>query len=267
MEATLKFSVTNQIIRRYDKFRPVAKSKDYLDAEFSFTTDEWNGLTKTALFTANGRNYASIIGLDNKCPVPWEVLVDSGYVFVSVFAGSLITVNREKFFVEPTGYTTDIENSQEPTQDLYEQVTGYLDSVKDEVLVNAQNASDSADTAAEYEASVIELSERILNHMDITSEQAEAARGYAESALESRNYVQQESEIVEANSINASDSALAAHNSMETAVSAMESAEESLNEITVLEQSIKDNTDRAEEIFNALEKFDGGTFDDWKEGD
>ena len=50
MEPILTFDVTNQHIRRTDSFRVVAKSKNYLHAQFCFLTEEWNEKEKAPTF-------------------------------------------------------------------------------------------------------------------------------------------------------------------------------------------------------------------------
>ena len=60
MEPILTFDVTNQHIRRTDSFRVVAKSKNYLHAQFCFLTEEWKEKEKTDLFG----NYPVILNGD-----------------------------------------------------------------------------------------------------------------------------------------------------------------------------------------------------------
>ena len=48
-----------------------------------FFTPEWDGLTRTAVFT-NGGTARSVILSTDSCPIPWEVLSSAGKLFVSV---------------------------------------------------------------------------------------------------------------------------------------------------------------------------------------
>lgn len=158
MDAILKFEVTNQQIKRTDDFLPVHASKDYLKAHFDFLTDEWDGLTRTAIFESHRQAYEVILDFNDDCMVPWEVLTEPGSLYVSVYAGSLITVNTAKVFVARSGYTGDAVNGREPTPTTYEQVIGYLDEVKETAVSAAESATASAEKAAELAA--------LLEHID-----------------------------------------------------------------------------------------------------
>ena len=50
MEAVLKFTVTNQEIARTDDFAIVEGSDNYLRAQFTFETPDWDGLVKSGVF-------------------------------------------------------------------------------------------------------------------------------------------------------------------------------------------------------------------------
>lgn len=113
----LTFNINKQLIRRTDCEIPVAKSENYLYAQFTFS-DEWAG-TKTAIFN-NGTPYSVILDEDNKCLVPWEVITASGFS-VSVFCGQRITANVEFVGVLPTGYIEG-QTPEPPTPSVYEQI-------------------------------------------------------------------------------------------------------------------------------------------------
>ena len=120
----LEFSVNSQIIVRTDNIKVVEKSKKYLYSKFSFS-DDWKGVTKTAIFkSANGKAYTMILKNDF-CEVPWEV-IEKPIFYVSVFGGDLITANKVIVPVLESGYEKG-ETPQEPTPDVYQQI---LDSVK-----------------------------------------------------------------------------------------------------------------------------------------
>lgn len=142
MSNYISFSVRNQIIKRTDKFDVVADSQNYLHAKFDFETDEWDGLIKTALFRKGktGTVYEMILAND-ECLVPHEVLVGSdGHIYVSVFAGELITVNVASVFVQHSGYWSDAESSTPPTPSVYEQIIDRLDGVEETVIESAETA-------------------------------------------------------------------------------------------------------------------------------
>ena len=132
---TLEFEIKNQIIIRVDTFRVVADSENYLYAHFNFLTDEWKDLVKTAIFV-NEPDEPQVVILDENdtCLVPSEVLRGNGnYIYVSVFADSLITANRSKVFVEPSGYTGDVEDIITPTPSVYWQLIEMYEQLQDDM--------------------------------------------------------------------------------------------------------------------------------------
>ena len=118
----LQFNIENQHLERLDDNIIASDSKDYLEAEFTFSED-WDGLTKTALFRKNGHSYGVILEND-KCIVPWEA-IKPGTTYVSVFGGELITTDIVELHIEHSGYT-DPEETQPPTPTVYEQILEIL---------------------------------------------------------------------------------------------------------------------------------------------
>jgi len=125
MEPILKFEISNQTIIRTDDFRVVEKSKNYLNSEFTFITDEWSGLTKTAIFACKNGAYSVILENDS-CRVPWECLSEEGTIAVSVFAGDLITVGKAYVKVYPSGYLEDAITPKLPPTDVFAQILSLL---------------------------------------------------------------------------------------------------------------------------------------------
>lgn len=126
----LFFEIKNQNIKRTDTFKPVARSQNYLYAHFDFLTNEWNNLTKTAIFKYNNDSKEMILDEDDNCLVPWEVIENEGDIYVSVFAGSLITVNQSRVHIYESGYSSDIESETEPTPSVYTQLLNKLDELE-----------------------------------------------------------------------------------------------------------------------------------------
>lgn len=81
----LKFKIRHQQISRVDSFRPVAKSVNYLYAEFDFLTSDWDGTEKKAVCKniSSSQTYDSPI-TDNKCLIPWEAISEKGSFELSV---------------------------------------------------------------------------------------------------------------------------------------------------------------------------------------
>lgn len=131
---TLEFEIKNQIIIRTDDFRVVADSENYLHARFNFLTDEWSGHVKTAVFVNEPDEPYVVILENDECLVPSEVLRGSGnYIYVSVFADSLITANRTKVFVERSGYTGDVEDIITPTPSVYWQLIEMYEQMQEQM--------------------------------------------------------------------------------------------------------------------------------------
>lgn len=143
----LLFDVNAQTLKRTDKNNPATDSVDYLTAKFTFSSPEWNGVEKIALFSAGDVLKRATINSSGECVVPWEVLVkdtsnkgrvygDSNRFYVSVVglngAVQIPTVTVRVDLGE-SGYGEGTE-SEDPTPDLYTQfvaeVKGYADSVE-----------------------------------------------------------------------------------------------------------------------------------------
>ena len=152
--AQLVFEIKNQWISRTDTFKPVAKSKNYLYAQFNFLTDEWVGVP-TAIFRNKTSAYEQIIGQDGTCLVPWEVIDVEGdsEIFVSVFCGDLVTANKARVHVYDTGYGDDLESDTPPTPSVYEQILNRMAGIEedmDDATQRAESAAESAEYAAEH---------------------------------------------------------------------------------------------------------------------
>ena len=137
----ITFDVKNQIISRTDTNRVVADSKNYLYAEFKFTSD-WNG-TKTAIFSNDNveTTYEQLL-TDDKCLVPAEVL-KAGTLCVSAFCGDLVTANKAYLVVEESGLK-DGETPQPPTPDIYTQIlekAEYAETVASEIQEKADSGA------------------------------------------------------------------------------------------------------------------------------
>ncbi len=141
----LRFNVESQHLTRTDRSIVVARSENYLKAKFDFSPD-WDGVTKTAVFTNGGRVYNVILDND-ECFVPTEV-IRKGCFTVSVFGGDLITADVISIRVEPSGY--EIGGSPEPpTPEVYEQILGMFDKFRGGE--EGQVLSKSSDEDLEFE--------------------------------------------------------------------------------------------------------------------
>lgn len=140
MDAQLKFTITDQTIKRTDTFKPVSDSRDYLYAGFTFNTHEWDNQIKTAVFYRDDEEtgYPVVLSQNDTCLVPWEVLVSPvRFIYVSVFAGYLITSNKASVLVRAAGYSTEIIEPSTPS--VYDQILTRLQELEDYVDERVDN--------------------------------------------------------------------------------------------------------------------------------
>lgn len=139
----LEFNIRNQEISRIDNFSPAEKSVKYLKAKFNFKTEDWNGAIKRAIF----RNVKSKVENDtmledDSCVVPWEVLVESSDIEVSVHG----VIGTENITTDVAVFNLDRTLSggsatQEPSSTVYEQMLKKMQETKEV----AQSIRDDAD--------------------------------------------------------------------------------------------------------------------------
>lgn len=127
------FNIRNQTISRVDNVRVMSMSHNYIVAHFDFLTDDWEEVSKIAIFAKGSRSFKVILDSNLEAFVPWELLEDAGTVLVSVYGGDLITVNAAEVTVEQSSYTDDAENERLPTPDVWEQLLARIDSMGKDV--------------------------------------------------------------------------------------------------------------------------------------
>lgn len=126
----LIFNIRHQRINRVDCFLPARYSKNYLYAEFNFLTQDWEGVSKTAVFKSKKYFIPVVLGESDTCLVPHEVLEETKFS-VSVFGGNLITVDSEEVKVFEAGYRSDLV--EPPTPDVYTQILTSLNGKADDL--------------------------------------------------------------------------------------------------------------------------------------
>lgn len=203
MEPMIRFQIQNQSIVRTDTFRVYSSSKNYLRAEFTFLTDDWNGLTKTAIFEYKddrkdgvkpGVRHVLLEG--DHCAVPHEALEKPGTLNVSVFAGDRVTAGKAFVRIYESGYA-DGAPPDPSTPDLYEQIVGASKDALEranEVVRRVDGTVQKAEAAVENAAAVVKKAETALEKADKASQvardagvAAEQAAYDAKSAAESAN--------------------------------------------------------------------------------
>ena len=129
----LTFNVNKQTLNRSDDEFPASGSKEYLTAKFTFS-DDWNGTTKTAVFSRNSLVFNQILDENGECKVPHDIIVSNGAV-ISVFGTygtKRITTTPLFVRIDSSGYIEG-NTPEPPTPTVYEQIIGKLDEVKADI--------------------------------------------------------------------------------------------------------------------------------------
>lgn len=102
----LKFSIENQIIKRIDNEILVSKTRNAVDATFTFN-ELWNDSEKIVIFRDDQgrsiREYLGKLGASYTIPVPSRALFGR-YFSVTVYAGDLLTTNAVIVYLKDSGY-------------------------------------------------------------------------------------------------------------------------------------------------------------------
>lgn len=171
----LKFEINRFTITKTADPSPASDNIDHLTASFSFT-DDWTE-QPFAIFKGSGACIKQMI-VDGQCVVPWEVLADPGYVYVSCFAGQRITSNIVSFYVNASGYC-EADNEHEPTPEVYEQLIAYFDSVK----------ADIEDITEQAVSDMTEIKDQAITEVTALKDDAEDAADRAEQAAGQAGYM------------------------------------------------------------------------------
>lgn len=198
----LLFKVTEQIIEHLTEDKKVvANSKNYLKCKFEFS-EEWQSVTKTAIFTAaSGKAFEYILEND-ACVIPYEV-INFPHFTVSVFGGDLITVNSVSVNVLKSGYKEG-ETPKPPTPDVYSQI---LEKVTNTEKI-AENLVEGEELRVDAEAERVEaelkrsIAEEQRNDNENVRVESETLRTEAETTRqkneESREQAEEERKTLKA---------------------------------------------------------------------
>lgn len=131
------------------------------DVRFRFD-GAWDGLDRIAVFRAGGESVSIVLGEDNACQVPWEVLT-AGKKGCPLYAGVYGTSGGEE--VLPTIWarlgtiragTETGELAQDPTPDALQQVLSQTLAERNAAEAAAERAEAAAETALAAAAGVAE---------------------------------------------------------------------------------------------------------------
>lgn len=245
----LKFRVRGQALTLTNpniKLIPVTDTVNQYLCQFEFSED-WYDLNKVVVFKNVSYNISKEVYLNtsNECYIPWEVLSNSGEIFLEVIGtevrGEVVTVRIPStllgFKWEIQEGLLDVSANISPTPDLFEQFVSSVrsDSIvaataRDEAVIARDVAVQSAADASASELAATSAAESAVNSASTASSAAssasESALSVAGVADETRSYA----EIASAKAADASTQAEIAAGAKEDAVTAKAGAEAARDE-------------------------------------
>ena len=173
MEAVLKFTVTNQEIARTDDFAIVEGSDNYLRAQFTFETPDWDGLVKSGVFIDEDGEAHTSLCTDDICDVPVSWLkAQRGAVSVLGSDGTTrITTSAVRVRIREKGYTGD--------GGLEEEAEGYFDQI---MAAFAQTQKETTEAAGRAEGAEKSAEGWAHGHEDFPERAEDNAMYYADRA-------------------------------------------------------------------------------------
>ena len=143
----IQFKIANQTLKRIGETYPANHSQEFLKLSFEFQTEDWEGLTKFALFNYQGKRYRIPL-TNNACITPNAVLKGERFGFMVYGVNNedvRATTNHITVYLAESGYSTDVENDI-PDDDpgIVEQIYLDIDAAKSEAESNAKDYTDTA---------------------------------------------------------------------------------------------------------------------------
>ena len=240
----LKFRVRGQaltLINPNVNLIPVTDTVNQYLCQFEFSED-WDDLNKVVVFKNVSYNISKEVYLStsNECYIPWEVLSNSGEIFLEVIGtevrGEVVTVRIPStllgFKWEIQEGLLDVSANISPTPDLFEQFVSSVrsDSIvaataRDEAVIARDVAVQSATDASASELAAISAAESAENSASTASSAASSASESALSVAGVADETKSYAEIASAKASDASTQAEIAAGAKEDAVTAKEAAE------------------------------------------
>lgn len=97
-------------------------------ARFEFSDDDWQGLTRKAVFKAGEESRTVLLDENGECVIPWEVLTSYGHPLMAGVFGSAddtaLPTTWASLGTVLEGVPGDGEGARPPTPDLWEQELG-----------------------------------------------------------------------------------------------------------------------------------------------
>lgn len=238
----LKLNIFNQRLSYFADSEVVADSKGYLAFTLETSEDWANYVGKTVQFTRDGKTYSVTNIMDNvEYPVPWEVLVGAGIMYVNAFAvadgGKRATTNQIAVEIIESGLNEDDLKPTDPTPDIFQQYVEQIQENAEKAFQSAQNAATSEQNALNYKNQTQQIKQEVDQiKQDITSlnnqvnQAAQNAFQSAQSASESAQAASQSEIAAAAHESEAKQAAQDAGVSESNAETYMNAAKESETE-------------------------------------
>ena len=245
----LKFRVRGQALTLTNpniKLIPVTDTVNQYLCQFEFSED-WDDLNKVVVFKNVSYNISKEVYLStsNECYIPWEVLSNSGEIFLEVIGtevrGEVVTVRIPStllgFKWEIQEGLLDVSANISPTPDLFEQFVSSVrsDSIvaataRDEAVIARDVAVQSAADASTSELAATSAAESAVNSASTASSAASSASESALSVAGVADETKSYAEIASAKAADASTQAEIAAGAKEDAVIAKAAAEAARDE-------------------------------------
>jgi hypothetical protein len=142
----LEFNISNQSVKRVDRKELANYSQEYLQLSFTFKTDDWEGLTKFALFKKDKKAYRVALTND-KVMVPNAVLTGDRFTFMVYGVNNedvRATTHSTLLYLADSGFTEDVEDDL-PDDDpaLIEQIYIAIDTAESDAEAYAKEYTDT----------------------------------------------------------------------------------------------------------------------------
>lgn len=139
----LRFEIKNQRIIRKDDEYTVNLSQDYLECDFTFTTDDWEELTRYVTFTVKGRSYRYELDEHDNVRVPNDILKYK-YFYIKLHGVSnenrtVVTTDELIILLKITGYDNLQPSGEEYHGDVITLLKEKLDKKIDHFKLNDTN--------------------------------------------------------------------------------------------------------------------------------
>lgn len=223
MTGQIKLKFSGRELTEKEVTLSTSSSVESVIVYFSFD-DEWNEYkTKSAVFISAESSCTVLLGNDNFCIVPWEVLKNSGYIDIGVIGQSgtkiLPSVKASVYVAE--GVYDSGNTPKEPSPDAYQQIILLMQETQQTAKIQAENASKAANEAKESAENAKSAEQTAKNSADNarTSQAiAQAAEKSAQSSLENARTAQAIAQAAEKTANDAANAAKSAEAGAENAL-------------------------------------------------